>query len=319
MTNHHFNEDCAAFSISRRRLGQAGVAFGLLAAAGRTPAASAAPAPEVFYSPAVSAEALLRIYDRLSGALAGKIGIKIHGGEARVNLPLFRALQAHIPASAFIETNWASDFGGARRHTESHIAEIISQGVDFAPVDVLDRDDRYETIPVSGGKELREIEVPSALLHEYGGAVVLTNFKIPSFAGYTGAVKNIGIGLVSPQAKSIVHGPGYERSEGFFARLADAAKGVKDRLGDRLISISILTDIKAEKTGAATPRSGDLGILGSLDPTAIDQAACDLVWGLKSDDSAKLPLREKIDSGYLQLECLEGIHAGSRRYQLMRI
>lgn len=94
---------------------------------------------------------------------------------------------------------------------------------------------------------------------------------------------------------------------------------MKDRLGDRLISISILTDIKAEKTGAATPRSGDLGILGSLDPTAIDQAACDLVWGLKSDDSAKLPLREKIDSGYLQLECLEGIHAGSRRYQLMRI
>lgn len=195
------------FAITRRRLGQAGAALGLLAAAGRAAAADAT--PEVFYSSEVSAEALLRIYDRLSGGLTGKIGIKIHGGEARVNLPLFRALQAHIPGSAFIETNWASDFGGARRYTESHIAEIKSQGVDFAPVDVLDRDDKYEKIPVTGGKELKEIEVPSALLHDYGGTIVLTNFKIPSFAGYTGAIKNIGIGLVSPDAKSIVHGPGY--------------------------------------------------------------------------------------------------------------
>ncbi|KAB7651108.1 DUF362 domain-containing protein [Sutterella seckii] len=305
------------FSITRRRLGQAGAALGLLAAAGRTAAAEAT--PEVFYSPEVSAEALLRIYDRLSGGLTGKIGIKIHGGEARVNLPLFRALQAHIPGSAFIETNWASDFGGARRYTESHIAEIKSQGVDFAPVDVLDRDDQYEKIPVTGGKELKEIEVPSALLHDYGGTIVLTNFKIPSFAGYTGAIKNIGIGLVSPDAKSIVHGPGYERSEGFYTRLADAAKGVKDRLGDRLISISIITGMHAERIGGATPRSGDLGILGSLDPTAADQAACDLVWGLKPEEARKLSLREKIDSGYLQLECLEGIGSGSRAYRLIRI
>ena len=48
-----------SFAITRRRLGQAGAALGLLAAAGRAAAADAT--PEVFYSPEVSAEALLRI------------------------------------------------------------------------------------------------------------------------------------------------------------------------------------------------------------------------------------------------------------------
>ena len=94
---------------------------------------------------------------------------------------------------------------------------------------------------------------------------------------------------------------------------------MKDRLGDRLISISIITGMHADRFVGEKPRSGDLGILGSLDPTAVDQAACDLVWGLKPDEARKLSLREKIDSGYLQLECQEGIGSGSRAYRLVRI
>ena len=75
----------------------------------------------------------------------------------------------------------------------THIAEIRSQGVDFAPVDVLDRAERpedYVKLPIPDGANLKEIEVCRAMLEDYGGIVVLTNFKIPSFAGYTGSEKH---------------------------------------------------------------------------------------------------------------------------------
>ena len=61
------------------------------------------------------------------GDLSGRGGIKIRGGEAAVNLPLFRALQAHIPGSRFVETNWASDFGGSRRHTQRILPKFAAR------------------------------------------------------------------------------------------------------------------------------------------------------------------------------------------------
>lgn len=172
---------------------------------------------------------------------------------------------------------------------------IRQQGVDFAPIDVLDRDegrDDYRTVPVSGGAELKDIEVPAAMLRDYAvmlrdyaAIVALTNFKIPSFVGYTGCVKNTGIGLVSPDGKARVHGPGYDRIPEFFVRLADAAKGVSDAFrveGRKLLHINVITNLKADPVpGCDAPKGGNLGIVGSLDMVAADQAAVDLIWGLK--------------------------------------
>lgn len=282
-------------------------------------AESAPVRPMVFFSKTVSAQALMALYDRCAPSWKGRIGIKIHGGEAGVNYPLFLALQQHVPQSNFVETNWASDFGGDRRHTRTHLEEIRRQGVK-APVDILDREENdYVSLPVRGGKELQSIEVPQALVRDYAGVVVLTNFKMPSFAGFTGAAKNIGIGLVSPDAKSRVHGAGYERSHGFFWRMADAVKGVTEAMTGRMICISLLTDVCASESCGVTPATGTLGIVASTDPTAADQAACDLVWGLSHDKSAALTERQKIDSGYLTLEALSANRCGSRDYQLIEI
>ena len=98
-------------SLSRRRTIELGLAVGM-----------------AFSAPGVrGADALIRIYEKLSGDLSGRVGIKIHGGEAAVNLPLFRALQAHIPGSRFVETNWASDFGGSRRHTQRILPKFAAR------------------------------------------------------------------------------------------------------------------------------------------------------------------------------------------------
>lgn len=47
-----------------------------------------------------------------------------------------------------------------------------------------------------------------------------------------------------------------------------------------MIAISILSNIHAEPFGGSAPKTGNLGIIGSLDPVAADQAACDLIWQL---------------------------------------
>ena len=52
---------------------------------------------------------------------------------------------------------------------------------------------------------------------------------------------------------------------------------------------------------------------------AADPAACDLLWGLAPAASDALSMREKIDSGYLQLEDLARIGAGSRAYRLVEV
>lgn len=325
--------------LTRRELGRrmaAWMAWWSAAGVLSTGKASAAPtassdspnAPVVWYAEDVTAENLIALYQRIAGDIEGRVGIKIHGGEAAVNFDLWRVLQESIPESAFIETNWASDFGGARRYTASHIKVIRGQGVDFAPVDVLDREEGredYRTVPVTGGAELKDVEIPSSMLRDYAAIVVLTNFKIPSFAGYTGCVKNVGIGLVSPDAKAKVHGPGYERIPDFFVRLADAAKGVSDafaRENRKLLHINVITNLKADPVpGCETPKGGNLGIVASLDmvaadQAAVDQAAVDLIWGLSPEAYDAMDEKTKIDRGFLQLECLGKIGAGSRTYRL---
>ena len=119
---------------------------------------------------------------------------------------------------------------------------------------------------------------------------------------------------IANDGKAAVHEPGYQRSEAFFTNLADAAKGIKARMGRKMIAISILSNIHAEPFGGAAPKTGNLGIVGSFDPVAADQAACDLIWQLPSHTAQRQSIGQKIDSGWLQLEKLAAVGAGSRIY-----
>lgn len=156
-----------SFRWTRRRF-TAAVGTALILPAG-VPAFAAGEKPVVLHAPEASAPALIELCRALQPAglpANPRVGIKIHGGEARVNYPLFAALRDAYPGAAFVETNWASDFGGSRRHTRTHIEEIRSQGV-TGPIDVLDREERdedYVTVPVRNGIELSEIETTRASL-----------------------------------------------------------------------------------------------------------------------------------------------------------
>ena len=69
----------------------------------------------------------------------------------------------------------------------------------------------------------------------------------------------------------------------------------------------------------AAPAMGDLGILASLDPVALDRACTDLV--RDSDDPGKVHLIERIDSrnGMHTLEWAEEIGLGTQRYNFVSL
>lgn len=278
----------------------------------------------VYFLKDITPENFIRMYDRLredSGIeVPGKrTGIKLHGDDVDTNRTLWEALQAHIPNSRFVECNYASIYPAGRGNTEGNYKAITSQGVDRNKLDILDRDHEFTEVTITGGQELRKISVPTALLNEYGIVAVTANFRIPSFAGFSGACKNVGIGLASGVGKTQVHGEGVHRDAGFFRRLADATKGIHDAMGSRLLFINVVSGIRVGQLQGAKVRQGNLGIVGSLDPLAADQAATDLIYGLTPQQYDAYSPRIKIDRGFQQLEDLEKIGGGNRRYRLIEL
>ena len=70
---------------------------------------------------------------------------------------------------------------------------------------------------------------------------------------------------------------------------------------------------------AEDPCIGDIGILASTDPVALDQACLDLVYA--SEDAGRDHLIERIESrnGVHTIESAEKVGAGSRQYELVKL
>jgi hypothetical protein len=311
--------------ISRRRFAALSAAAAFSAGMGRSVLAAPGKAlPAVYFFAEATPQSMTAAFDRLAADAgikpgAGRTGIKLHGDRVSENRALWEALQRHVPGSNYVEGNYADAYEGTGRgSTEGNIAAIAAQGVPRELIDILDRDKRYRTVPVHGGTMLKGIAVGSALLDEYAAVAVTANFRIPTFAGFSGVVKNVGIGLAGAPGKTAVH-VDFQKNAAFFARLADAAKGIWDAMGKRLLFINVLTGVSAEPLEGAPRRQPATGIVASLDMTASDQAALDLVYGLTPEKYDAYAEAVKVERGFLQLEYLARIGCGSRRYRLVKM
>ena len=98
-------------SVNRRQFIKAGsLALGSLAVHGLP--LQARPAEDkatVYFTPEITTESLLRIYEKVCAPLQGRIAIKLHTGEPHgpniLSRDMVRALQARIPGSTIVECN----------------------------------------------------------------------------------------------------------------------------------------------------------------------------------------------------------------------
>lgn len=303
------------------------------ASAASEPEAAAATLPKVYFFKEISSDNLVKIYEALGREAKGKVAVKLStgepGGHNFLQPSLIKALVQKVNGT-IVECNTA--YGGGRADTESHLKAAADHGFTaIAPVVIMDADGEVE-LPVEGGKHLKFDIVGKDFLN-YDFTIILSHFKGHAMGGFGGAIKNMSIGIASSNGKAWIHSAGKTRvpaeawknlpeQDDFLESMAEAAKAVADHCGDRILYISVANNLSVDCDCDASPeepRMGDIGILASLDPVALDRACTDLV--RSSEDPGKVHLIERIDSrhGMHTLDHAEALGMGSQKYELVTL
>ena len=281
----------------------------------------------------ISPEALVRIYEALGRPATGKAAVKIStgepGGRNFLSPALIKGL-VHRVNGTIVECNTA--YGGKRSRTEDHLRAAKEHGFsDIARVDIMDAEGEF-TIPVKDRKHL-EYDIVGSHLKNYDFMINLAHFKGHAMGGFGGAVKNISIGIASSAGKAWIHSAGKTKNaaqmwgnlpaqDDFLESMAEAAKSVADHCGEKILYINVMNNLSVDCDCDAhpeDPKMGDIGILASTDPVALDKACVDLVYA--STDPGKVHLIERMESrhGIHTLEHGEAIGLGSQQYELVEL
>lgn len=273
----------------------------------------------------------MRIYEALGREAKGKVAVKLSTGEPGGHNFLQPALIKDLVQKVngtIVECNTA--YGGGRAKTADHLKAAEEHGFTaIAKVDIMDAEGEV-ALPVKGGKHLKE-DFVGAHYPGYDFTMVLSHFKGHAMGGFGGAVKNISIGIASSSGKAWIHSAGKTKNaaemwgklppqDDFLESMAEAAKAVADHCGENILYINVANNLSVDcdcDAHPAAPQMGDIGILASLDPVALDQACVDLVYA--SEDPGKVHLIERMESrhGVHTLEHGEAIGLGSRKYELI--
>ena len=288
---------------------------------------------KVYFIKDISSENVIKAYEALGIELKGNVAVKLHSGEpGNQNFlrPDFMKPAVEHVGGTIVECNTAYD--GGRDTTERHKKTMQLHGwVEIADVDIMDAEGEM-TIPVAGGKHL-DVNYVGKTLPEYDSMLVLSHFKGHPMGGFGGAVKNISIGIASSAGKAWIHSAGKTKNaaqmwgnlpaqDDFLESMAEAAKSVADHCGEKILYINVMNNLSVDCDCDAhpeDPKMGDIGILASTDPVALDKACVDLVYA--SPDPGKVHLIERMESrhGIHTLEHGEAIGLGSQQYELVEL
>ncbi len=292
--------------------------------------------PTVYFTKVITPESLIKIFESLGVDLPGKVGVKVSTGEAGAKgylktdliAPLIKKLNGTI-----LECNTA--YPGKRTDTSHHLKVAEEHGfTSIAPVDIMDSDGEIE-IPVHNGKHLKYDLIGQNFVN-YDSIVNLAHGKGHAMGGFGANLKNQSIGIASRQGKAYIHSCGKTKSPqlcwtskheqiDFIESMAEAATAVSDYLkeqGKPIVYITVMNALSVDcdcDKNQGDPVMPDLGIVGSLDPVANDQAFIDLIWA--STNPGADELKERIDSrqGRAILSYAESLGLGSCSYALTEI
>lgn len=289
--------------------------------------------PKVYFIKEINSVNLVKVYEALGRKAEGKVAVKLSTGEPGGHNFLQPALIAPLVKEVngtIVECNTA--YGGGRANTEAHLKAAADHGFTaIAKMDIMDADGEVSLL-VKGGKHLKEDFVGKNYLN-YDFTVVLSHFKGHAMGGFGGAIKNISIGIASSGGKAWIHSAGTTKDVGkvwgslppqddFLESMTEAAKAIVDHCGDKILYISVANNLSVDcdcDSSPEAPKMGDIGILASLDPVALDRACTDLVRA--SEDHGKIHLIERIDSrhGMHTLDYAERLGMGSQKYELVEL
>ncbi|MBR0437035.1 MAG: DUF362 domain-containing protein [Clostridia bacterium] len=283
----------------------------------------------VYFTRDLSEKGLLKIYDKVSSVLCGRIAIKLHTGEAEgpniIPRPWVKELiGSRLPDATIIETN--TYYEGSRYTTEAHRKTLEINGWTFCPVDITDAEG-VAALPVKGGKWFDVMHVGKSM-PGYDSLLVLTHFKGHMMGGFGGSNKNIGIGCADGRIgkKEIHTAEGSDNmwgiaEEELMERMTESTKATVDFFAPHVCFINVMRNMSvscdcegAEAEPVVTP---DVGIIASLDILAADSASVDLVYALPNFGGKALTERIETRHGLRQLSYMKELGMGNDRYTLI--
>ena len=293
---------------------------------------------KVYFTKDISAEGLMKVYEALGVKLPGNVGIKVSTGEkgakgylkAEIIKPLVDKLNGTI-----VECNTA--YPGSRNDSMEHLDVAEEHGFTKMGqgVEILDGLGEIK-IPVPEGAKHLEYDLIGVAFNKYDSFINLAHGKGHAMGGFGANLKNQSIGFASRNGKAYIHSCGHtddpdkcwvDKHEqiDFIESMAEAATAVHEycvKNNKPIIYITVMNDLSVDcdcDSKQGDPVMADLGIVGSLDPVANDQAFVDMVFASK-DPGAK-ELQERIDSrlGREILPYAEKLGLGSTKYELIEI
>ena len=281
----------------------------------------------VFFTRDLSEEGLKKVYDKVSSVLCGKVAVKLHTGEAEgpniIPRPWVKELFAsRLTDATIIETNTL--YPGTRYTTEEHRKTLEINGWTFCPVDITD-EDGVAALPVKGGKWFDEMHVGKNMLN-YDSLLTLTHFKGHIMGGFGGSNKNIGIGCADGRiGKGEIHSrPGGSfdiTEEELMERISESTKATIDFFAPHVCYINTMRNMSVscdcEGKNAEPVVTPDVGILGSLDILAVDNACMDLIYNLPGGGGKAMIERVETRHGLRQLSYMTELGMGNDRYVLI--
>ncbi len=290
----------------------------------------------VYMTTEITPEALVKIYDRLGFEPEGNVAVKMSTGEPPNSNYLRPELIGDLVEKVdgtIVECNTA--YGGRRASTAAHKQVIEDHGLNAISkngvADIMDENGSM-TIPVpapaSGTSTITEDYV-GAHLANYDSLISLAHFKGHAMAGYSGAIKNMSIGIGSSEGKCWIHSAGTSHTspwggnqDRFLESMGDATSAVVNFMGGKVVYINVMNRLSVDcdcDGNPAEPDMHDIGILASYDPVALDQACLDLIYAQKDGDGKSLVERIESRNGLHTLEHAAQIGIGSREYHLVDI
>ena len=283
----------------------------------------------VYFSREITPEKVLELYKTLGKELSGKVAVKVHSGEkGNQNFlrPDFWKPVIDYAGGTVVECNTAYD--GARNTTKRHRELIKEHGwTDYFAFDLLDAEGPDLELEIPDGKKINKNFVGKNIVN-YDSMLVLSHFKGHPMGGYGGAIKQLSIGVASSFGKAYIHGVGKPEDiwtsahDSFLEAMADAASSVVDYFKGNIVYVNVMKNMSVDCDCCAVaedPCIGDIGILVSDDPIAIDQACIDLVYACS--DPGKPHLIERIESrnGIHTVEAAAELGFGTREYNLIEV
>ncbi len=284
----------------------------------------------VYFTRDLSPEGIEKIYERINANIKGKVAIKLHTGEPHgpnIIPPAWvkEFMQKELPDATIVETNTFYD--GDRYTTEQHRETLKINGwTDFTTVDITD-EHGTTTLPVKGGKWFTEMYVGKSL-PTYDSLVVLTHFKGHAMGGFGGSNKNIGIGCADGRiGKGMIHAKdgndwGVVQEE-LMEKISESTKATIDHFGKQVTYVNVLRNISVscdcEGVGAQPVVTPNVGIVGSVDILAVDQASVDLILAMNEKDRHAMEERITSRHGFRQLSYMKELGMGNDKYILIDI